>query len=138
MNKHRLVLYAHGSEDPRWREPFEQLTADLQRDAGAENVRLAYMEFVPPTLHDVAAQAARDGVQRLSVLPLFMAAGAHLANDLPQQAAAVRSGFAGLEVEVLPPVGEDSRLVALLHMIATAVLEQGASGRGAFAERGDE
>lgn len=124
MGKHRLVLYVHGSEDPRWRRPFEELTRELQKEAGTDRVALAYMEFVRPSLIDVAEAAARDGVENLSVLPLFMAAGAHLANDLPEQVAVVRAELSHLRLKVLPPVGEDPRMAALLRLIAREVLAQ--------------
>lgn len=68
----------------------------------------------------------RDGIRRLSVLPLFMAAGAHLANNLPQQVAAVRSEFGALEVKVLPPVGEDPRLAAVLYAVISEVARRNA------------
>ena len=44
----RLVLFAHGSADRRWRVPFEELTANLAEHPGADKVRLAYMEFAHP------------------------------------------------------------------------------------------
>jgi sirohydrochlorin cobaltochelatase len=110
------VLFAHGSIDPRWRAPFEKLLADLQASRGEDAVRLAYMEFARPSLEDVAAEAARDGVSRLRVLPLFMAAGAHVAADIPVQARLAR--MHGLDVEVLPPVGEHPRFAALLRELA--------------------
>jgi len=118
MKKHRLVLYAHGSNDPRWREPFEQLEADLRADLGDNRVRLAYMEFTQPTLAEVTAEAMREGIHSVSVLPVFMAAGAHLTTDLPKQVEAVRTQFPEVEVRVLAAAGEDPRLVALLHTIA--------------------
>ena len=116
MSSARLVLFAHGSIDPRWRAPFEKLLADLRESLGADAVRLAYMEFARPSLEDVAAEAVRDGVSKLRVLPLFMAAGAHVATDIPAQAQRARSR--GLDVEVLPPIGEHPRFVALLRELA--------------------
>jgi sirohydrochlorin cobaltochelatase len=124
MPQSRLVLYAHGSEDPRWRQPFERLTRDLQQQLGAERVRLAYMEFAEPTLMQVAAASSQEGALRLVILPVFMAAGAHLANDLPEQAAAVRAKYGDVEVKVLPPAGEDPRVFDLLHVIAREALER--------------
>ena len=76
MAPSRLVILAHGSRDPRWRAPFETFVATLAADLGADKVRLAYMEFVTPTLADMAEEAMRDGVQQLKILPLFMAGGA--------------------------------------------------------------
>ena len=69
MQDSRLVIFAHGSPDIRWRLPFEELTASLTERHGADKVRLAYMEFVRPSLADVVREAARDGKLHLRVLP---------------------------------------------------------------------
>ena len=114
-SKARLVLYAHGSGDPRWRQTFERLESDLQRELGETKVRLAYMEFAEPSLDDIAADSMREGYEVLRILPLFLAGGAHLANDLPEQVRAVSASHPGLEVEVLQPVGEDPRFLRLIR-----------------------
>lgn len=71
MQDSRLVIFAHGSPDIRWRLPFEELTASLIERHGAEKVRLAYMEFGRPSLADVVREAARDGKLHLRVLPFL-------------------------------------------------------------------
>src|SRR5512139_2718070 len=114
----RLVLFAHGSRDPRWRAPFERLAADLAAELGPDRVRLAYMEFVGPTLAEVAAEDARDGVARLRLMPLFLSAGAHVAQDIPQQVGAARQAHPALRIEVMGPVGEHPRFVALVRELA--------------------
>jgi sirohydrochlorin cobaltochelatase len=118
----RLVLFAHGSGDRRWRDPFEALRVEVARSCGDAAVRLAYMEFAEPTLLDVAAEAARDGIRTLRVLPLFMAGGAHLNRDLPEQVERIRALHPELVVEILPAVGEDARFQALLREIACDAL----------------
>jgi sirohydrochlorin cobaltochelatase len=118
MSDVRLVLLAHGSRDPRWRAPFETFAASLTTDLGAHKVRLAYMEFVAPTLADMAAEAVRDGIRGLKVLPLFMAGGAHVDQDIPAQVAEVKARFPELELTVLTPIGEHPRMVAIMQEIA--------------------
>ncbi len=121
MAKCRLVLFAHGSSDPRWRAPFESLHREMAAELGTDAIALAYMEFVSPTLIDAAAEASRDGIEWLRVLPLFLSAGAHVARDIPAQADEVRARFPRLKVEVLPPIGEDPRFVALLKQLIREV-----------------
>jgi sirohydrochlorin cobaltochelatase len=118
MSDVRLVLLAHGSRDPRWRAPFETFAASLTTDLGDHKVRLAYMEFVAPTLVDTAEEAVRDGIRALKVLPLFMAGGAHVDQDIPAQVAAVKARFPDLELTVLAPIGEHPRMVAVMQDIA--------------------
>ncbi len=118
-----LVLLAHGSKDPRWREPFERIYLQTRRDF--DSAKLAYMEFAGPTLMEVAAECVREGRKRLRVLPLFMASGAHLATDVPNLVREVRAWYPELQVEVLPPIGEDPRMVSLMREIIRDELARG-------------
>lgn len=113
-----LVLLAHGSKDQRWGAPFEQIVQELKKELGEQRVRLAYMEFMEPTLMDVARECVQQFKLNLRVLPLFMAAGAHLATDIPEQAALVQRQFPQITVEVLPTIGEDARVMRLVEEIA--------------------
>lgn len=107
---------AHGSKDPRWREPFEKLFLKAARNS--ERVKLACMEFTGPTLPDGADECARENFESLRVLPLFMAAGAHLASDVPEQIGQVSERYPRMHMEVLPPVGDDPRAISLIeHLI---------------------
>lgn len=123
MTKTRLVLFAHGSGDPRWRAPFEKLEQDMIAVLGRERLTLAYMEFVGPTLLEAAKNAAADGMEVLRVLPIFLSAGAHVAQDIPAQSEEVRRRYPGLRVEVLAPVGEDPRFGKLLREMAREAAE---------------
>jgi len=82
-----------------------------------DDVKLAYMEFVEPTLSTIAEQCAKNGVGKLRVLPIFMAAGAHLATDVPEEVRKIKKRHPQLEVEVLPPIGEDPRMFLLMQEI---------------------
>ena len=118
MQDSRLVIFAHGSRDIRWRLPFEELTASLTELHGADRMRLAYMEFVRPSLADVVREAARDGKLHLRVLPFFLAAGAHVAEDIPRQIADAQRSFPQVKIELLQPIGEHPRVKELFREIA--------------------
>jgi sirohydrochlorin cobaltochelatase len=108
-----LVMIAHGSRDPRWREPFERLHATVKRTT-SQSVKLAYMEFISPTLLDCARDAVSEGATQLEILPVFMAGGAHVSTDIPEQAQLIREHFPELEVNILAPIGEDRRMFSLM------------------------
>ncbi len=57
MTRPLLVIFTHGSRDPRWIEPFEKLETALKEKLGPDGVRLAHMEVASPTLMDVAAES---------------------------------------------------------------------------------
>ena len=118
MQDSRLVIFAHGSQDSRWRLPFEELAESLMERHGADKVRLAYMEFVHPALAEIVREAARDGKLHLRVSPLFLAAGAHVAEDIPRQIADAQGAFPQVKIELLKPIGEHPRVTELFREIS--------------------
>lgn len=116
---HALILLAHGSRDPRWRAPFDELAAALA--ARLERpLRLAYMELCEPSLESVAAELDAAGQRRAEILPLFFAAGRHLREDVPGQIDALRARHPALTLELLAPVGEHPAFVDALAGIISA------------------
>jgi sirohydrochlorin cobaltochelatase len=122
MDETRLVLFAHGSTDPSWLLTFKDLYWDVSLDLGPDRVRLAFMEFADPTLAATAADAARDGVTRLQVLPLFLSSGGHVSRDIPGLVEAVRREYPEVGIEILPPVGEHPRFGLLVRDIAQSTV----------------
>jgi len=69
-------------------------------------VELAFLELMQPVLADAITKLVADGHRRITVAPLFMAQGGHLRNDLPKLLASIRAAHAGVEISVLPAVGD--------------------------------
>lgn len=107
MQKTRLILLAHGSRDPAWARPFEQLA----RDTGA---MLAFVELAAPTLAEAMDAAVAAGAARVRVLPLFMARGAHVQRDIPDQVAVLQDAYPDCTIELLPSLGDSERFWAVL------------------------
>ncbi|OBX38196.1 sirohydrochlorin cobaltochelatase [Halomonas elongata] len=101
MNK-ALILMAHGSSDPRWREPFERVYQALGERL-ATPLRLAYMELSEPSLETTVAELADAGTERAEILPLFFAAGRHLRKDVPAQVEALGTRHPDIALTLLPP-----------------------------------
>ncbi|MBR7888441.1 CbiX/SirB N-terminal domain-containing protein [Marinomonas sp. A79] len=99
-----VILLAHGSPDPLWKKPFEALYNNVVQTYGEGNVSLAYMELTTPSLEDSVAALSAD-VHQLAVLPLFLAVGRHLRQDVPSQITALQRD--DLHITLLPPIGDD-------------------------------
>jgi sirohydrochlorin cobaltochelatase len=113
-----LILFAHGSRDPDWVRPFEALRASVAAGAPQMRVALAYLESSAPTLSDAIRALAADGVTSIRVLPLFLALGKHLRDDIPALAREVAASFPALTIEFLPALGEAPEFVDALGRIA--------------------
>lgn len=111
--QHALILLAHGSRDPRWRAPFDDLAVALAARLETP-LRLAYMELCEPSLESVAAELEAAGCRQADILPLFFAAGRHLREDVPGQIDVLRAVHSTLDLKLLAPVGEHPAFVDAL------------------------
>lgn len=104
-----LVLFAHGARDPAWADPFHRIVGRVRRLHPQTRVELAFLESMQPDLASVIASLAPD-FQRISVVPLFLAQGGHLREDLPRLIGAIRGHHPGLRIDVAPAIGDSEEL----------------------------
>ncbi|PRP95662.1 sirohydrochlorin cobaltochelatase [Enhygromyxa salina] len=109
-----LVLVAHGSPDPDWRRPLEQLHAQLAAQLG-DRVALAYLAH-PPGIPEVVAELAAIGhTEILVVAALLSPGGRHVKQDIPAAVAEARSRSPELRIELSPgALGDDPRVIDAL------------------------
>lgn len=118
-----LVLFAHGARDPRWAAPFEAVAEALRAARPGLPVRLAYLEFMAPTLAEAGAELAAAGCTRVVVLPMFLGAGGHVRQDLPRQLDALRAAHPALVFELAGAIGEQPEVLAAMAAAALRSLD---------------
>jgi len=106
MSRQAIVLFAHGARDPEWAAPFIIIKRQLQVARPDAQVELAFQDFMTPTLEAAVAQCAAGGAQRVVLVPLFMAQGGHLKQDLPLLVGKIREQHPQLELRVTPAIGD--------------------------------
>jgi sirohydrochlorin cobaltochelatase len=106
MNDQAIILFAHGARDPDWAVPFGIIKKQVQAARPEVQVELAFQDFMTPTLEAAAAQAAAQGARRIVVVPLFMAQGGHLKQDLPRMVGKLREQHPQLEFRVMAAIGD--------------------------------
>ncbi|MBP6764626.1 MAG: CbiX/SirB N-terminal domain-containing protein [Rubrivivax sp.] len=118
-----LILFAHGARDPRWAEPFEAVAAQVLATRPGVAVRLAFLEFMTPTLAEAAAELAAMGCATVQVLPMFLGAGGHVRKDLPRLLGDVQAAHPQMQVTLTTAVGELPSVVSAMAAAAVALLE---------------
>lgn len=119
MNATRgLVLFAHGSRDPRWREPVQAVARRVAELEPGLGVRCAYLEIVPPDLPSAAMELIAGGALSISVFPLFLGMGKHLREDLPELVAQLRASHPGVTFQLRQAAGEAPEVIDLLARMA--------------------
>ncbi|VVE06020.1 sirohydrochlorin chelatase [Pandoraea anhela] len=116
-----VVLFAHGSRDPRWAEPFERLRDKLVALRPDADVRLAFLELMTPSLADAVDALAAQGSADITVVPVFLGQGGHIRRDLPVLVDACRNTHADVTLRVSAAIGEDD---AVLQALATYCASQ--------------
>ena len=101
-----LIILAHGSRDPRWREPFQQL-----RERAGSAAYLAYLQLCQPDLATALRQARDDGAARAVVVPAFMSGGGHLLRDVPDLVARAAAELDDLEVTCAGALAEEPEVM---------------------------
>ena len=116
---HAIVLFGHGSRDPLWRVPMDEVAARVRAKLPNVQVRCAFLELDSPTLPAVAAELASAGVQQVRIVPLFLGAGRHAREDLPRLVEDCRRAHPGVNFDLRPSVGENPLVLDLLAAIAS-------------------
>ena len=118
-----LVLFAHGSRDGRWAEPFERLRERVARAIPDRQVRvvLAYLEVMSPDLAGAAAGLCAAGCRAIVVVPVFLGQGGHVRHDLPLLVQSAAARHPECEFRLADAVGEDD---SVLDAIAAFCLRQ--------------
>ena len=128
--KRGLLLFAHGARDPNWALPFESVAKIVRTQRPEMPVRLAFLEFMNPSLLDAGYELAALGCTQVSVVPLFLGAGGHVRKDLPALLSELAQAHPGVSWKLQPAIGEiDS--VALAMAQAALVLSDDSSSSDA-------
>lgn len=122
-NKKTLVVVSHGSKrkesNQEFREFIEKLNQinsetkkdnelDLLSEKYAE-VKGACLEFASPQLETVIEDLIKKGYTRFDILPLFIFAGYHVRQDIPQRLQVLHEKYQELDYQVLehPAAADD-------------------------------
>ena len=117
-----LVLFAHGARDPEWAAPFRRIQRLVAERCPGIAVELAFLEIMSPSLAEIVSSLKGAGALHITIAPLFMAQGGHLKHDLPRLLAQLEERHPGLQLRLLPAVGDvEEVLLAIGEWLAGAM-----------------
>ena len=101
-----LILFAHGARDPEWAVPVRKLQEKVSKQRPDLAVEVAFLEFTAPLLPEAIETLVSQHYHRISIVPVFLAQGGHLKNDLPRLLDAMGKRFAGVTFDLWPALGD--------------------------------
>ncbi|KAF1055724.1 MAG: Sirohydrochlorin ferrochelatase [Burkholderia gladioli] len=111
MSKHGIILFGHGSRDPRWMEPFERLAERVRATHTSGPVALAFLELMPPEFEEAIAAHVTAGCAKITVVPVFVGQGGHVRRDLPEIIEACSAAHPNVGIRSASAIGEDDSVL---------------------------
>ncbi len=110
-----LLLVAHGSRKEDSNDEIRELS-DLVKHQTQEFewADCAFLELTDPKVEEKVKQASQAGVTHLTVYPHFLAAGYHVATDLPEMLINLSDSHPDMSIHLIPHLGQVSGLAQLI------------------------
>ena len=114
-----LLILAHGS---RKKQSNDEVQALAQRYVRAypnqfDAVYAGFMELAQPDIHTTIRTAIDAGSTQLTILPYFLAAGAHVVDDIPDIVQSAMTDYPDMKHRILPHIGGADGMVALINQL---------------------
>lgn len=123
MDKSGLILFGHGSRDPRWAEPFHRLRELLQQSRPEVSVQLAFLELMQPDLSLAVQELSDQGIRTIRIVPVFLGQGGHVRRDLPTLCEDLAQQFPELDIRLAAAVGESPQVLQAIAAYCVAQLD---------------
>jgi sirohydrochlorin ferrochelatase len=117
-----LLLVAHGSRREASNEEVRTLAAALAPLARGrfDAVECAFLEIAEPSIPDGIEAAVGAGAREVVVLPYFLSAGRHVAEDIPREVEVKQVEHPQVRIRVAPYLGLGAGMAEILLGLADA------------------
>ena len=108
-----LLLVAHGSRKEIANQEVRDLAARIEKHSasGFETVVPAFLEFAQPDIGAGVDYCVKLGAKKITVVPYFLSAGAHVNRDVPCQLEIANLRYPGIELHVTQHFGAADGIV---------------------------
>ena len=102
-----LLIVAHGSRRKDSNDEVRRLGKRIEENSGPAFTMVvsAFLEISSPQVDSAIADLVEDGATDITVFPYFLAAGTHVANDIPREIEEARTLYPNVHFEILPHLG---------------------------------
>ena len=118
-----ILVLGHGSRDPTlMNRAVVERNAQRLVSRGYSHTTFAFNEFCEPSIKDALSELASQGVSDIVCIPLFIAMGLHLGEEIPEQigippfsdGGKITVGGRTIDVRYTRPLEDDPRLTELV------------------------
>ena len=104
------ILIAHGSRDPLWRKPFENLLDKSRISSPNKIFYLCYLELCEPSMNDLLKELTKNGsnISTINIFPILLSAGVHFNKDIQKKVKDLHSIFPEIKFKINDVIGDSS------------------------------
>ena len=115
-----LLIIAHGSRRAASNDEVRQLADQVRAQGGDayEHVETAFLELAEPSIGEGLAALADRGAKDIVAFPYFLAAGTHVAQDIPEAIDEFSAKHPGVQVRLTPHLGASETLAGAILSVA--------------------
>jgi sirohydrochlorin ferrochelatase len=115
-----LILVAHGSRREASNAEVREVASRLANAAGERygHVGCAFLEIAAPSIPEGIEEAVRAGATDVVVLPYFLSAGRHVAEDIPADVEGKQAEHPHVRIRIAPYLGLAEGLAEILLGLA--------------------
>ncbi len=130
MSKTGLLLCGHGSTKPYNKELITKTAALISKNHPQYIVKCGFMEFNEPDIKTSLDAFTKEDISALAVVPLFLARGVHIDEDIPgilglldgQKTGTFQAKEGMIPLVYADPIGENPLLAELMVSSAETAL----------------
>lgn len=108
------ILLSHGSKVQASNDASKDVLEKLRQNI--KNIELAFLELSEPDFEEAVKNLKTAGVSVITVLPLFLAPGKHVREDVPELASACSEKY-DIKIDILEHIGANSAYVKMIENI---------------------
>ena len=111
-----LLIIAHGSRRDASNDEMRQLADQVRAQPGQtyDHVHAAFLELAEPSITDGLAKLVAQGATDIVAFPYFLAAGTHVAQDIPEAIAEFATRHPDINVRLTSHLGASHALPAAI------------------------
>lgn len=104
---HALLLVSHGSRRQQSNEEVDKLAENISAhlNGSYEVIHSAFLEIARPSIPEGIDKCASLGAETITVLPYFLAAGRHVAEDIPSIVNDARKKYPNITFKISRHIG---------------------------------
>lgn len=122
MTARHLLIVAHGSRRQASNDEVRRLAERVGAllEPGIDQVGVAFLELAEPGIPEGLAECVARGASEIVVFPYFLAAGTHVADDIPEAIAGFRERHPEVDVRLTQHLGASDALPRAILAVAGA------------------